>query len=97
MVSKVIGRPFNNRVVNRLVFLDFWYGVRSSHSTVNLRTVTSDRIARPLNRSGTAQGATLNIFKALALWNFRAGVWLNLSLLINKQLWMGRLSRIYAN
>ena len=86
MVSKVIGRPVNNRVVNRLVFLDFWYGIRSSHSTVNLQTVTSDRIARPLNRSGTAEGATLDIFKALVFWNFRAGILPNLSLLINKPL-----------
>ena len=56
MVSKVIKKFVNNRIVGCLeicgLYLGFQYGLRSSLSTLDLLTVVSDRIARAFNRSG---------------------------------------------
>ena len=56
MVSKVVEKLVNNRIVDHLekcgLFSDFQYGFRSSQLTTNLLRVESDRIARALNRSG---------------------------------------------
>ena len=46
MVSKLLGKLVNNRIVDRLkkcdLFSDFQYGFESSRSTVDLLTVVSD-------------------------------------------------------
>ena len=56
VVSKVFENLVNNRIVDHLekcdLFSDFQYGFRSSRSTVDVLTVTSDRIARAFKRSG---------------------------------------------
>ena len=58
VVSKVFQKLVNNRVVDHQekcdLFSYFFYGFRSSHSTADLLTVSSDRIARTLNRSGAS-------------------------------------------
>ena len=54
--SKVFEQSVNNRIADHLeicgLFSDFQYGFTSSHSTADLLTVVSDRIARAFNRSG---------------------------------------------
>ena len=56
MVSKVLEKLVNNRIVDHLekfdLVSDFQYGFRSSRSTADLLTVVSHRIARAFNRSG---------------------------------------------
>ena len=56
MVSKVFEKLVNNSIVGHLekcgLLSDFQYGFRSSQSTVDLRTVVSDRIARAFSKSG---------------------------------------------
>ena len=56
MVSKVLEKLVNNRIVDHLekcsLFSDFQYGFRSSRSTADLLIVISDRIARALSSSG---------------------------------------------
>ena len=68
MVSKVLEKVVNNRIVDHLdkcdLFSDFQYGFRSSQSTADLLTVVSDRIARAFNRSGATQAVVLDISKA---------------------------------
>ena len=59
VVSKVLEKPINNRIVDHLdkcgLFSDFQYGFLSSRSTADLLTVVSDRIARAFNRSGATR------------------------------------------
>ena len=73
VVSKVIEKLVNNRIVNHLekcgFFSDFQYGFRSCQSTADFLTVVSDSIARAFNWSGANQAVTLNISKAFD------GVW----------------------
>ena len=68
VVSKVLEKFVNNRIVNHLerygLFSDFQYGFRSSQSTVDLLTVVSDRIGRAFNRSGATRTVALDISKA---------------------------------
>ena len=68
VVTKVFGKLVNNRVVDHLekcgLFSDFQDGFRSSRLTADLLTVVSDRIARVINRSGSAQAVALDIAKA---------------------------------
>ena len=56
VVSKVFEKLVNDKIVDHLekcgLFSDFQYGFRSSQSTADLLTVTSDRIARAFNKSG---------------------------------------------
>ena len=56
MVSKVIKKLVNNRIVDRLekcgLFSDFQYGFRSSQSTADHLKVVSGRIARALTVLG---------------------------------------------
>ena len=56
MVSKVIKKLVNNRIVDRLekcgLFSDFQYGFRSSQSTADHLKVVSGRIARVLTVLG---------------------------------------------
>ena len=63
-VKKVYEKLVNKRIVDHLektgLFSDFWYGFRSSRSTVDILTVVCDRIARAFNRSG--------VTPAVALW-----------------------------
>ena len=67
VVSKVIGKLVNNRIVDHLencgLFSDFQYGFRSSRSAADLLTVVSDRIARAFNRSGATRAVALDICK----------------------------------
>ena len=69
VVSKVLEKPINNRIVDHLdkcgLFSDFQYGFRSSRSTADLLTVVSNRIARAFNKSGATQAVGLDISKAL--------------------------------
>ena len=55
------------RIVNQLdkcgLFSDFWNGLRSSRSTIDLLTVVFDKNARNFNRSGTTR-AVAHISKA---------------------------------
>ena len=46
------------------LFSDFQYGFRSSWSTADLLTVTSDTVARAFNRSGATWAVALDISKA---------------------------------
>ena len=55
VVSKVLGKLVNNRIV---------CGLFSSRSTADLLTVLSDRIARAFNRSGATRAVVLDISKA---------------------------------
>ena len=68
MVSKVIEKLVNNRIIDHLekcgLFSDFQYGFRSFQSTADLLTVVSDRIARVFNRSGATRPVALEISKA---------------------------------
>ena len=68
VVSKVFEKLANNRIVDHLekcgLFSDFEYGFRSSRSTPDLLTVTSDRTARALNRYEATRVVALDIFKA---------------------------------
>ena len=68
MVSKVIEKLLNNRIVDHLekcdLFSGFQYGFRSSGSTADLLTVAYDRIARAFNRSGATRAVALDISKA---------------------------------
>ena len=68
VVSKVFEKHVNNRIIYHLgkcgLFSDFQYGFRSSRSTADLLTVSSDRIARTLNRSGATRAVALDISKA---------------------------------
>ena len=65
---KSLEKLVNNRFVDHLekcsLFSDFQYGFRSSWSTADPLTVVSDRIARPLNKSGATQTVALDISKA---------------------------------
>ena len=62
MVSKVIEKLLNNRIVDHLekcdLFSGFQYGFRSSGSTADLLTVAYDIIARAFNRSGATRAGT---------------------------------------
>ena len=74
MVSKVIEKLLNNRIVDHLekcdLFSGFQYGFRSSGSTADLLTVAYDRIARAFNRSGATQTVALDISKAFdSVWS----------------------------
>ena len=68
MVSKVIEKLLNNRIVDHLEKCDLFsgsqYGFRSSGSTADLLTVAYDRIARAFNRSGATRAVALDISKA---------------------------------
>ena len=68
MVSKVIEKLVNNRIVDHVekcgLSSDFQFGFRSSRSTADLLTVVSDRIARAFNRSGATRAVALDISKA---------------------------------
>ena len=63
VVIKVFEKLVINRIVDHLkncgLFSDFQYGFRLSRSTVDLRTVVSNIIARAFNRSGTTLAAVL--------------------------------------
>ena len=67
VVSKVFEKFVNNRTVDHLeiydLFSGFQYGFRSSQSTADLLTVTSDRIARAFNRSGATRAVALDMSK----------------------------------
>ena len=56
MVSKVLEKLVNNRIVNRLekygFSSNFQYDFRYSQSTADLLKVVSDKIARAFNRPG---------------------------------------------
>ena len=74
MVSKVIEKLLNNRIVDHLekcdLFSGFQYGFRSSGSTADLLTVAYDRIARAFNRSGATRTVALDISKAFdSVWS----------------------------
>ena len=62
-VKKVYEKLVNKRIVDHLektgLFSDFWYGFRSSRSTVDILTVVCDRIARAFNRSGFTPAVAL--------------------------------------
>ena len=62
-VKKVYEKLVNKRIVDHLektgLFSDFWYGFRSSRSTVDILTVVCDRIARGFNRSGVTPAVAL--------------------------------------
>ena len=68
MVSTDFEKLVNNRIVDHLekcdLFSDFQYGFRSSRSTVDLLTVTSDRVARAFNRPGATPAVALDLSKA---------------------------------
>ena len=68
VVSKVFEKLVNNRNVDHLekcgIFSNFKCGFRSSHSTADLLTVVSDRIARAFNKSGATRAVALDISKA---------------------------------
>ena len=68
MVSKVLEKPANNRIVDHLekcdLFSDLQYGFSSSQSSTDLLTVASDRIARAFNRSEATCILALDIPKA---------------------------------
>ena len=88
MVSKVLEKLVNNRIVDHLekcgLFSDFQYGFRSSRSTADLLTVVSDRIARAFNRSGATRAVALGISKAFdRVWH--AGLLHKLKSLIEYQ------------
>ena len=84
------------------LFSDFPHSFRSSWSTADLLTVASDKIATAFNRSEATQAVALDISKAFnSMW--QAGLLHNLksygnlgqifslilSLLSNRQLWVG--------
>ena len=74
VVSKVIEKLVNNRIVDHLekcdLFSGFQYGFRSSGSTADLLTVAYDRIARAFNRSGATRTVALDISKAFdSVWS----------------------------
>ena len=74
MVSKVIEKLLNNRIVDHLekcdLFSGFQYGFRSSGPTADLLTVAYDRIARAFNRSGATRTVALDISKAFdSVWS----------------------------
>ena len=52
VVSKIVEKLVNNRIVDHVEKSDFQYGFRSSRSTADLLTVVCDRIARAFNSSG---------------------------------------------
>ena len=68
MVSKVLEKLVNNRIVDHLekcgIFSDFQYGIRSSRSTADLPTVVPDRITRAYNKSRAIQPVALDISTA---------------------------------
>ena len=76
-VKKVYEKLVNKRIVDHLektgLFSDFWYGFRSSRSTVDILTVVCDRIARAFNRSGVTPAVTLwyiqGFWQCLACWS----------------------------
>ena len=67
VVSKVFEKLVNNRIIDHLekcgIFSDFKYSFRSSHSTADLLTVVSDRIARAFNKPGATRAVALDISK----------------------------------
>ena len=71
MVSKVLEKLVNNRIVDHLekcgLFSDFQYGFRSSRSTADVLTVESDRIARAFNRSGVVAVDISKVFDRVCL------------------------------
>ena len=74
MDSKVFEKLVNNSIADHLekcgLFSDIQYGFRSSQSTADVLVVTSDRIARAFNRSGTTQAVALDISKAFdRIWH----------------------------
>ena len=68
MISKVIEKLVNNRIVDHLkkcgLFSDFQYGFKSSGSTADLLIVISDIITRAFDRSGATRAVALDMFKA---------------------------------
>ena len=64
MVSKLSEKLVNNRIVDHQekcgLFSDFQYGFRSSQSTADLLTVTSDKITRAFNRSAATREVSLD-------------------------------------
>ena len=80
MVSKVLEKVVNNRIVDHLdkcdLFSDFQYGFRSSQSTADLLTVVSDRIVKAFYRSRgysrlLAEFGMLVFFTNLSLMEFQ--------------------------
>ena len=73
MVREVFEKLVINRIVDRLekcLFSDFQYGIRSSRSTADLITVVFDRIATAFNRSGAIRTVAFDISKAFdRVWN----------------------------
>ena len=73
MVREVFEKLVINRIVDRLekcLFSDFQYGIRSSRSTADLITVVFDRIATAFNRSGATRTVAFDISKAFdRVWN----------------------------
>ena len=74
MVSEVFEKLANNRIVDHQekcgLFSDFQYGFRSSQSTADLLTVTSDKIARAFNRSAATREVSLDTSKAFGrVWH----------------------------
>ena len=66
MVSKVLEKLVNNRIVDHLekcgLFSDFQYGFRSSRSTADLLTAVSER--KVFSRFGATRAAALDMSKA---------------------------------
>ena len=64
VTSKIFVNHVNNNIVNHLkkygLISDF-YGFRPYHSTADLLTVVSDKIARAFNIFGASQGAPLDV------------------------------------
>ena len=64
MISKVLEKLVNNRIVDHLekcgLFSDFQYGFMFSRSTADLLTVVSARIDRAFNRRGATRAVALN-------------------------------------
>ena len=67
VVSKVSEKILNNRFVDHVEKCDllsgFQYGFKSSWSTADLLTITSDKIARVFNRFGATGTVALDISK----------------------------------
>ena len=67
VVSKAFEKLVNNRIIDHLekcgIFSDFKYSFRSSHSTADLLTVVSDRIAKAFNKPGATRAVALDISK----------------------------------
>ena len=63
MISKVLEKLVNNRIVDHLekcgLFSDFQYGFMFSRSTADLLTVVSARIDRAFNRRGATRAVEL--------------------------------------